>query len=96
MYDVGGKLFNGIKSMYVGSLACVRVKEGESERFRIDSAVRQGCMPSWFFNVYMDAEMKEVKIGIGRKEVRFLEDEREWKLPGLLYADCLVLCRIYP
>ena len=24
--------------------------------------------------------------------VRFLEDEREWKLPGLLYADHLVLC----
>ena len=31
MYDVGGKLFNGIKSMYVDSLACVRVKGSESE-----------------------------------------------------------------
>ena len=31
MYDVGGKLLNGIKCMYVNSLACVRVKEGESE-----------------------------------------------------------------
>ena len=27
MYDVGGKLLNGIKSMYVNSLACVRVKD---------------------------------------------------------------------
>ena len=26
MYDVGGKLLNGIKNMYVNSLACVRVK----------------------------------------------------------------------
>ena len=25
MYDMGGKLLNGIKSMYVNSLACVRV-----------------------------------------------------------------------
>ena len=25
-YDLGGKLLNGIKSMYVKSLACVRVK----------------------------------------------------------------------
>ena len=27
--DVGGKLFNGIKSVYVNSLACIRVKECE-------------------------------------------------------------------
>ena len=31
MYDVGGKLLNGMKSMYVNSLAFVRVKEGVSE-----------------------------------------------------------------
>ena len=31
MYDVGGKLLNGIKSMYVNSVAFVRVKGGESE-----------------------------------------------------------------
>ena len=37
MYDVGSKLFCGIKSMYVDSLTCVRVKRVESEGFRIDS-----------------------------------------------------------
>ena len=31
MYDVGGKLLNGIKSIYVNSLACVRVKGSENE-----------------------------------------------------------------
>ena len=31
MYDVGGKLLSGIKSMYVDNLACLRVKGGESE-----------------------------------------------------------------
>ena len=31
----------------------------------------------------MNVVMKEVKIGMGR---------REWRLPGLLYADDLVLC----
>ena len=41
--------------MYVNSLTCVRVKGGESECFRIDSGVRQGCiMCPWLFNVYMD------------------------------------------
>ena len=33
MYNVDGKLLNGIKSMYANSLACVRVKGVESECF---------------------------------------------------------------
>ena len=57
---MGGKLLNSIKSMYVNSLASVRVKGGESEYFMIDSGVRQGCIMSpWLFNVYMNAVMKE-------------------------------------
>ena len=32
-------------------------------------------MSSWLFNVYMDAVMKEMKIGMVRKGVRFLEEE---------------------
>ena len=60
----------GIKIIYADSLACVRVKESESERFRIDSGVRQGCITSpWVFNVYMDTVMKEVKMGKGRREL---------------------------
>ena len=52
---------SGIKSMYVDSSACVRVKGGESEWFRIDSGVRQGCIISvWLFNVYMDGVVMEV------------------------------------
>ena len=56
--------------MYIDSSACVRVKGGESEWFKIDSVVRQGfIMSPWLFNVYMD--------GKGRREVRFLDGERE-------------------
>ena len=92
MHDVGDKLLGGIKSIYVDSLACVRVKEGVSEWFKIDSGVRQGCiMSTWIFNVYIDAEMKEVKTEMGRRGVRFLEDGREWRLPGFLDANDLVL-----
>ena len=40
-------------------------------------------MSPWLFNVYMDTVMEEV---------RFQEEGREWRLPGLLYADDLVLC----
>ena len=77
MYDVCGKIFSGIKSMYVDSLDSFRVKWVESEQFRIDSGVRQGfIMSPWFFNVYMYAAMKEVKMGMRRKGVRFLEEGR--------------------
>ena len=41
MYDVGGKLLSRIRSIYIDSLACVRVKGGENQKFRIDSGVRQ-------------------------------------------------------
>ena len=93
MYHVGAKLLSGIKSMYVDSSACVRVKGGESEQFRINSGVRQGCIMSpWLFNVYADGVMKEVKMEMGRRGVSFLEDGREWRLSSLLYADDVVLC----
>ena len=46
--------------MYVNSSVCVRVKRGESECFRIEKGVRQGCIMSpWLFNVYMDPVIKE-------------------------------------
>ena len=80
-----GKFLSGIKSMYVDISACVIMKRGESEQFRIDSGVRQGCIMSpWLFNVYMDGVMKEVKMEMGRRSVRFLEDGRE--------GDCLASC----
>ena len=64
----GGKLFSRIKSIYVDSLACVRVKGGENEWLRIDSKVRQGCIMSpWLFNEYMDAMIEEVKMGMRRR-----------------------------
>ena len=49
-------------------------------------------MSPWLFKVYMDGVMNEVKIGMGRRGVSFMEDGRAWRLLGLLYADGLVLC----
>ena len=46
MQDIGGNLMNSIKSMYVNSLSCERVKGNESEFVRIYSALRQGCFVS--------------------------------------------------
>ena len=58
--------------MYINSLACVRLKGGESWCFRMGSGVKHRCIMSpWLFNVYMDAVIKEEKMGIGRRGVIF-------------------------
>ena len=31
-------------------------------------------------------------MGMGRSTMSFVNDGREWRLPGLLYAEDLVLC----
>ena len=65
MYDAGGKLLNGVNSIYVNSLAYVSVEGSESECFRIDGGVRQVCIMSpWLFKIYMDAVMKDLKMGM--------------------------------
>ena len=49
-------------------------------------------MSPWLFNEYVDEVMKEMKKGLGRRVVRFLEERKERRLPDLLCADDLVLC----
>ena len=45
-----------------------------------DGGVKQGCiMFPWLFNVYIDAVMKEMKMGMWKMGVRFLEKWRKWK-----------------
>ena len=51
LYGIGGRLLQGVKSLYVGSKACVRV----------GNEVRQGCvMLPWLFNLYTDGVVREV------------------------------------
>ena len=72
-------------SMYVNSLACIRVKGGESECLKIHIGVGNGCIMSpWLFNVYMDA-MIEVKMGMRRMVMRFLEEGRREITWSLVY-----------
>ena len=85
--SVEGKPSSGIRSMYVYSSACVRIKGDESGKFRIDSGVRQGCIMSpLLFNVYMDGVIKEVKTGMGR---------RRFEIPGGCLASCTQMTWFY-
>ena len=54
--------------MHVDSLVCVRVKGCESECFRVGSHVsHRRIMSTCLFTVYMDAMMKEVKMGMVKR-----------------------------
>ena len=69
MYDAVGKLLNGIKSIYVDSQACVIIKREDivSGSGWLMGKIYRCIVSPWLLNLYMDAVMKEVKIGMGRK-----------------------------
>ena len=71
MHDMDGELLNGIRYMYANSIACMRVKGGESKCFMNYSRVKQGCIRStWLFNENMDTIMNKVKIGMERMRAK--------------------------
>ena len=60
---IGGRLLQGVKSLYVGSKACVRVGNEVSEWFPVRVGLRQGCVMSpWLFNLDIDGVLREVKL----------------------------------
>ena len=49
-------------------------------------------MAPWLFNVYIDEVMKKVEMGMGKYRSEISGGKgKEWRLPGLLYTDDLVL-----
>ena len=44
LFGIGGRLLRGVKSLYVGSKACVRVGNEVSEWFPLRVRLRQGCV----------------------------------------------------
>ena len=86
----------GVKSLYVGSKACVRVGNEVSEWFPLRVGLRQECVMSpWLFilfNLYIDGVVREVNarvLGRGLKLVD--ENDNEWELNQLLFEDDTVL-----
>ena len=65
LYGVGGKLLKAVKSLYVGSKACVRVGNELSDWFEVRVGLRQGCvMLPWLFNLYIDGVVREVNARV--------------------------------
>ena len=67
------ELLRGVKSLYVGSKACVRVGNKVSEWFPVRVGLKQGCvMLPWLFNLYTDGVVRKVNarvLGRGLKLV---------------------------
>ena len=61
LYGIGARLLRGVKSLYVGSKACVRVGNEVSEWLPVRVGLSQGCvMLPWLFNLYIDRVVREV------------------------------------
>ena len=63
LYGIGGRLLRGVKSLYVGSKACVRVRNEVSKWFPVRVGLRQGCVMSpWMFNLYIDGVVRDKNL----------------------------------
>ena len=94
MYRINGQLLKAVQRLYEKSELCVRVCREEGEWFEAGVRVRQGCvMTPWLFNLFMDAEMKEVREKAGDVGVTLRDEKRniEWKVDWLMFADDSVL-----
>ena len=87
LYGIPTKIVNIMKSMYDGSESCVRVSQGHTDFFNVDSGVRQGdSLSPLLFNIVLDFVMRKVEPA---------GDGIEWtagrRLRDLAYADDICL-----
>ena len=90
VYD---RLLLGVKSLYVGSKACVKVGNEVSEWFPVRVGLRQGCVMSpWLFNLYIDGVVREVNARVLGRGLKLVDGiDNEWELNQLLFADDTVV-----
>ena len=90
---IGGRLLQGVKSLYVGSKACVRVGNEVSEWFPVRVGLRQGCVIlPWLFNLYIDGMVREVNARVLGRGLKLVDgNDNEWELNQLLFADDAVV-----
>ena len=82
-----------MKSSYVGSKACVKVRNEVSEWFPVRVGLRQGCVMSpWLFNLYIDGVVREANARVLGRGLKLVDgSDNEWELNQLLFADDTVV-----
>ena len=93
LYGIGGRLLRGVKSLYVGSKACVRVGNEVSEWFQVRAGLRHGCVMSpRLFNLYIGGVVREVNTRMLGRGLKLVDgNDNEWELNQLLFADDTVV-----
>ena len=92
VYGIGGRLLRGVKSLYVGSKASVRVGNEVSEWFPVRVGLRQGCvMLPWLFNLYIDGVVREVNARALGRGLKLVDGNDEWERNQLLFVDDTVV-----
>ena len=93
LYGIGGRLLRGVKCLYVGSKACVRVGNEVSEWFLVRVGLIQGCVMSpWLFNLYIDGVVREVNARVLSRGLKLVDgNDNEWELNQFLFADDTVV-----
>ena len=87
LHGIPNKKVNIMKSMYDGSESCVRVSQGQTDYFSVDSGVRQGdSLSPLLFNIVLDFIMKRVELAGGG-----IEWNAGRRLKDLAYADDICL-----
>ena len=93
LYGIGGRLLQGVKSLYVGSKVCVGVGNEVSEWLPVRVGLRQGCLMSpWLFSLYIDGVVREVNARVLGRGLKLVDgNDNEWELNQLLFADDTVV-----
>ena len=75
-----------MQSFYIDSSACVRVGNEVSEWIRVNVGLRQGCVMSPWFNVYMDGVVREVNVRVHGKGLELLSaNDGRFEINQLLF-----------
>ena len=86
-YNIDGKMYKSIKSLYGKTTSCVRVNNMKSDWFGSSCGVRQGdCLSPTLFSLFINGLAQEIKLL--NRGVNINEDEN---VSILLYADDIVL-----
>ena len=67
-YNISGKIYNAIKSLYINTLSCVKLNDKLSNWFETISGVRQGdTLSPTLFSIFINdlaVELNKLKLGI--------------------------------
>ena len=85
-FNLGGKVYNAVKSLYSGPLSCVKINNYNTDWFSISSGVKQGdSLSPTLFAMYLNdlaVEIKDLNCGINIDG---------FNLSILMYADDIIL-----